>query len=231
MNKIPLQQYRDADPTTFSVMYDEGLITGRYEDVQAGELADYHMLDFDACPQIQQFVSRLLKGVVNVADVVRGSSFFYSRVFNTSKIEESISLEEVDADVRLLRILTDDYDRWIKQNRFHNCKYENGKAVYFDFACARLSFLKTVFDQKSIFLELQHLDEFGLERILQKINVLKALYQSSGAERFFESILKFSGFSLSDEEMSIAFTHWSEGLDCVKNAAESLKIEFSQKAA
>lgn len=91
-----------------------------------------------AAPQNEYIISKLLKGVINVSDVVEVNGSYFSKNMDLEAIEEKTSGPEQAADMILLYALFDDTDHKLGKRYSKNAAIKNGRATYFDFDVARI---------------------------------------------------------------------------------------------
>lgn len=154
--RLAQQAYEEADPTTYSTLPIQHSLDrkGTVERYGYQILTDgtdiFYQLPYGTHPQKQQVVQRLLKGIVNVSDlVVRNTGEkreYVSKETPLEKIQSRTSDDEIYADISLLTDVFDDSDRsyYPKDPRGfgipqHNLAYENGKISYHDFGEASIS--------------------------------------------------------------------------------------------
>lgn len=116
--------YPDAEDTRYRTIHGFSVASGE----------KYFKLREENTHASAQFVvSKLLKGIVNVADVVEHDGEFYSREINLEHIRESTSLEKRMVGYVILRELFQDGDHDESQN---NIKISDTGHMFFDFGFA-----------------------------------------------------------------------------------------------
>lgn len=143
--------HSEADPTTFSQLplrhrpVEIGREPGKNQPIAVSGDRTYVELMGNKQPAFQQAVARMLKGIVNVADVVKDEysedGAYYSSVVPIERIKEKNPIAEVQADGYVMEQAFGDWDHmegltedepWMT-----NARYEDGKVSYFDFDHAR----------------------------------------------------------------------------------------------
>lgn len=145
--------YEKADPTAYSVLppagaelRDTGIrLDSDHEEKTLHESDRGAFIPVDQEPVVQQFVARLLKGIVNVSDVVsvedeRGETRYFSRVMPLDKIDEPSDAAERRADAGLLATLFFDGDHGTETTserpQLQNYREEGDKHAFYDFGIA-----------------------------------------------------------------------------------------------
>lgn len=151
---------------------------------------------------VEQVVGRLLKGVVNISDIIavhraNGGNAYYSRIMPLDHIEKEVTPEEFEADLQLLRSLLGDDEHNIAD--IDNFVSDNGKTTYFDFGKARWF---------PDLLENETQDSLGssdtVRAILRnKLITLRERFSGPEGRRFIEAVIK--GTDKSTEELFHAF--------------------------
>ena len=196
-------------------------LTEVYVDTETGE--KFHRIDRDG--SFQKFLSLLVKGVINVSDIVKIVNDYYTHEQNFDSIEsgkENITIE-MEADLFIIRCIFDDYDHnfllgphplKLKKKVEHKnliINESNSKLNFFDFHNAfydykrgiilnRLSLEKTF---KKIFsdnnFELNPNKNKIIEILRRKLRFLSTLLGENELERFKKIIAK-SGLNLEDKD-------------------------------
>lgn len=192
--------HNEADPTTYS----ELPLTGRLKRLGTTEPGDggnktpiagkdgnvYYKLNNATWPARQQVASRLLKGIINVADVVSAheGNNFYSKQMPLDKVEESLDNLDILADFELMSLIIDDADHHLEsgypgyplEGTEHNVAIEHDSAAYYDFDLAS-------FDATNIALR-YYLPIRSLRRLSEKIEEVHARYASEDGKALAMSI-------------------------------------------
>ena len=121
-----------------------------YKDKNTGEI----FYKISKRPEEQRFISMILKGIMNTADIVQYKGEYYSHQQNMDQLtsEESFSKDEIEADRFILGYIFSDSDHKEKHTTIPNkpgewdtYDYENiaidknsNKKYYYDFEAARL---------------------------------------------------------------------------------------------
>ncbi len=191
-----------ADPTNYSAlaprgrMESVGTVHSRGEGdylnpVLEADGETWYKLDDGSLPRLQQIVARLLKGIINVSDVVERDGEYYSKRMPHDRIEERLSEEETDADLELLYLVADDSDHFTRDlkptSSGHNSRLEEGTSTYHDFAEAGFSP-----EQTDLRLR-RRLTARGLARLQEKLQLLAERYDSAEGKQLAETIYQEAG--------------------------------------
>jgi len=215
--RIAEEAYAEADPTTYSTLpihtplEEKGTIEYYGYKILTDGIDTYYALPESAHPQKQQIVQRLLKGIVNVSDLVFKSdgetTAYVSKEVALEKVQKSISDEEIYADLALLTDLFDDSDHsyYPKDPRGygipqHNLIYTKGKVSYYDFS-------ETSISERDYRLNHPRETVTSLEYELEKISQLTERFKGEDGRQFFFAILKDS-----DAEVRALFPYVFEGV-------------------
>lgn len=208
---LPRQpQETPPDPTTFS-----SLPPGEYEKsgetIVTSEGERWHRIRGDAA-EVQQVVARLLKGILNVSDVVEirtGSSrTFYSKEMPHADIEQATSPEETEADLMLLNLLFGDNDHEVFETGGKNLTKQDDRVSYYDFHIAKGNFLDKERHQASHMRGLVKLLTPEAKKVLkEKLLILKQRLEGGEGKRFVETIARSTGTPLFHQghELSTVF--------------------------
>jgi len=195
--------YEEADPTAFSALSpEESLVHSnavtekKFMDVMTDGTDRFVPVGENRRPERQQAIARLVKGIVNVADIVQvpARNAYYSKVMPHERIGQGTPPDEVLADVELLHLVFGDGDRKYypelgTQDAEHsNLRYEDGKATYFDFEDADLAGRIRLGPGKHTSASLAHL--------ARKLSELRDHYEGEDGLRLIRSILADSPASL-----------------------------------
>ena len=188
---------READPTQFSPLpIEEVKKVGEIEDkgmdvVEADgqEFVELHGLLADSG---QFVVAKVLKGIVNVSDVVRSSDGkFYSKVMPLERIEQVTPEDEMGADFFIMRALFEDGDHHYEEptdnisGRIKNVIRSNGRTVYFDFENARQLQPNTPWTR--------HASSGALRMADEKLQILRDRLDGASGAIYIHAILQSSG--------------------------------------
>lgn len=198
--------YEDADPTTFSerALTEEKTDLGKaaegYENRLVGSRGEqYVKLERGEGDAAQFFVSKLLKGIVNVSDVVRDEQgVFYSKVMPLDKIQESAKENEVEADAFVMKSLTGDGEHYFTPESTYLAEYQknlahrDGKVAYFDFESRYMNPNENYAEQAS------HTPIKALEIADEKLDAVYRRLSGTMGTLFVKNILKESGYRVGD---------------------------------
>lgn len=142
----PEKHSNEEDPTTYSSLNPE---KGRFSIDESGLVytntfgEKFH--EITEYPLAQLFMSKILKGIVNVSDVVvidnEDATKFFSKEYEVAAINEGLREDEITADLLLLRVVFNDWDH----DRYEgdNLAFDpNNKGYYFDFGRFGKEFFK-----------------------------------------------------------------------------------------
>lgn len=163
--QIAIEANKEADPTTYSAIAPKeplakigeaksaaAVMFGRDESYSvlkapSGEI--YTSLEGKDSAATEQIVARMLKGAINVADVVTLPDGTYaSRNMPLKSIENKVKTPELEADVFILRYLMGDSDHIIRSGR--NIDSAKGRHVYYDFGFAKKGFFNSSDEEKGV---------------------------------------------------------------------------------
>lgn len=180
---------------------------GVYIDKESHEI--FHKIN--KFPETQRFVSLLLKGVINVSDIVKYKDEYFSHEQNIQKLDssESFSEDEINADNFILTTIINDNDHYKSKNTFalnhHNDQDEwnkieyvnmaidknSNKRYYYDFEAAEFEYpaVETPAQLKEyIDLVSEYLKNFSAETLVivhRKVGLLiENLFNENGFESF-----------------------------------------------
>jgi hypothetical protein len=196
--------FAEADPTSYSALISKNLtyVGGNeygysmYEDEYGTRYIELKDKPGQSGPA-EAIVSSLLKGIVNVSDVVvhkRGDfTGYYSKVMELDKTK-NISYQEMVADVLLLKLVFKDEDRELEENRTydHNLVRDKKKKkiVYFDFGGAKNNFWSSWSRSP---LQLWELDATGLAFLRKKTLALKDRLSGQRGREFLAKVVSHIG--------------------------------------
>jgi hypothetical protein len=240
MSKELIQQKITADPSKFSLR-EEALdleLEGRdkgyrniYFDRKTGERF-YKIFSYEA--QVQKLLTLILKGVINISDIVKVGNNYYSHVQNFDNIKPGTEnvLSEIEADLFIIKMVFEDNDHGYYYNSVQKgavVEHQNlrvskkdNKFNIFDFGATKLDNLKfsreNFSDLEKMFKEeikrqigIEHPEYLGftlpdkvLEILRKKVATLIGL---CGDNEFgnFKEIIKKSGIELTEEEQRTLF--------------------------
>ncbi len=198
----------EADPTTYT-----SLPVGELKEVGRAdiELHNYAIVEdasgtryvdmsekFAKPGATEQAVAAMLKGIINVSDVVTVSdeqgTKYYSKIVELDKTPNT-TLQEMNADVALVETIFNDPDRSIAfgTQEDHNLVRDEKrmKVAYFDFGGVKSHFWREGYiNQKRA---IGALDSVGLAYLEDKLHTLKDRLSGEQGEAFLRSILERSG--------------------------------------
>lgn len=147
----PLQLHEEGDPTRFSTlpptreMKKVGVVFPLLYDYTIWEAQDgsrYVELPNTgwSAPATQQVVVRLLKGIINVSDIIsipneEGGVTYYSHIMPLDRIQEETSEAELSADLFLMEFTFSDLDH--AQGDESNFEEKDGRIAHFDFGASQ----------------------------------------------------------------------------------------------
>lgn len=197
----------DADPTTYSMLPPEKMRTKilRTPDqmslpVRTAEGETYYEMDSNKGnrQEGQQAIERMLKGVLNVSDIVslpdaEGKEKFYSLETPLKKIEQNTTKEQVAAEQMLLGYIfnSQDHSFNLMSGAGNNVRFEKGKAVHFDFGDDAASFLKKP-DREPLIAQLEQQDPETLAYLGDKATELRDRFEGEEGKLFLKAIIDAS---------------------------------------
>lgn len=202
-----------------------------YTDPKSGE--KFIKIDAHKKPQSQKLVALILKGVVNVSDIIRVGDSYYSHVHKLENIgssEYDNVLSEAEADRFILSEIVGDVDHTVLvETKNDHDGYEiledgqnlrvdvvNRKVNFFDFSENDLVSLSShQYDEASLrktfercikfFIPGVNVDEaIVLKVIKRKVTLLFGLYRDMNFDNF-KKMIKKSGMKLTEDEQQILF--------------------------
>lgn len=197
----------DVDPTRYSQLPPEELHTAnnfttyKSREMQTDGISEYVPLVPPNSRDLpdpnfatrQQVVSRIVKGIINVADVVRGpDGQYYSKKLSHESIEHAATHEEIYADLHLLALVFGDTDhKFFSSNGMVDAEHQNvlvddGKVSYFDFGQADMGRWSNRFSNSP------WSGQTGI-LLLRKLESLKNQLNGPEGLRFLEAIIEDTG--------------------------------------
>ncbi|KND51199.1 MAG: hypothetical protein ABA06_02725 [Parcubacteria bacterium C7867-001] len=202
-----------ADPTTISEIGPQELRfagTSLYRrNIYTDEVGNrWHQMSEHKHPQTQQFLAGLLKGLVNISDVVKAPSGEYvSKELDLEKIKKETLLPEVEAEVALLAVLGDVDHSSTKElyhpdGVLHNIRYEDERVAYFDTEFAFRGLFEKPQDAVVPLAEeeMRKMTQLGFDEFRNKLSLLKERISGPQGKRFLGALVKHTGSPLFDEE-------------------------------
>lgn len=197
---------KEADPTTYSMLPPEEMHVklirplNEYSlPVRTADGETYYELSNKNDSRGQQVVARMLKGVLNVADVVtvpdeEGKDRYYSRKMPLQKIESDTSKEELAAEQLLLEYLFNSKDHLFNphSNWANNATYKDGKMVHFDFGEDADNFLRAPTNRDSLIARLRFMSPETIAHLKEKLAELHDRFAGEEGKEFFRAIIAAS---------------------------------------
>lgn len=205
VESLPLEE---TDPTTYSALASENSLIDTKDTTDRNDfkiLADgvdrYVPLTPDSNPQKQQVISRMLKGIINVADIVsikkETGTEFYSRILPHENIQQKSDKNEVIANVMLLELVFGDYDHrfteefGLSDTEHLNLRVDQNVASYFDFDRANFDTIINLDNLKG--------EKYEVLRYLRvRLEELEARFKGEEGKAFLESIIRASGKTIAE---------------------------------
>lgn len=201
-HKLDSAAYQEADPTSFSPAPSLEPLSPTGEHTPEKRYPIYtdgtdRYVQLKADGPRQEVVVRLLKNVLNVADVVsrpgeRGTEY-YSKIMPHDRIEEPSSARDIRADLELISLIFNDQDRSFRPEGdyfgafAHNLEYEAGRVSHYDFGESEMN-LEAPMTQR-----VRYEDPVLLGKVLEKLAALKETFAGDAGKEHFLSILRASG--------------------------------------
>lgn len=153
----------------------------------------YYQLSKEASPQVQEFVAKVLKGIVPLSDVVSltdptGNRLFFSKLIHLQDYEHKKTADEVKACMLLLKYVFNDTDHFevSKQNEESgNISYGNDTFVLYDFGAARYFLADGEYFYPGL---LHNIEVKVLEALLEKLTLLKERLHGDDGALFFDAV-------------------------------------------
>ncbi|MDB5244964.1 MAG: hypothetical protein JWN90_69 [Parcubacteria group bacterium] len=195
--------YEDADPTQYSTLSptkpleDTGSLTQlRGKKILTDGVDRYVQLDSSMSPERQQVIARMLKGIINVADIVtvenKKGLELYSRILPHEKIQRKSTQNEIVADQAILELVFGDYDRVVYEKygmndkEHHNLRIEGGIGSFFDFGGANF---ELPIHSEQLIVEKTEVYTF----LKNQLDQLEARFAGPQGREFLDSVIRASG--------------------------------------
>ncbi len=222
MEKIPEQvkkqideSTKEADPTTYSILSIGKKRTKilrnpfvKYKlPLKTDGKENYYELCNDGphSPKGQQVISRMLKGVINVSDIISevgvdGVKKYYSLEMNHEKIEQKSTKEMVRADQLFLEFIFNSNDHHLNMYSgwANNALLKNDKVSHFDFGEDAYYFLSKPKNIDTLVMQIQQLKREDFLYLKEKVVMLNEQFSGEEGRLFFDSIIKSTGESVVD---------------------------------
>ncbi len=202
---------RKADPTSYSILPPDEMkkkivrpLNELSLPVRTSEKETYYEVNNNQRPQGQRAIARMLKGILNVSDVVathdrKGRERLYSWKLPTNRIKEGMSSGEFAADQMILEYIFNSRDHiynsfngWV-----NNGSYQKGKGYHFDFGEDAERFLDEA-DQGSIRGKLANQSPEARAYLLGKAQELQERFAGIEGRAFLKSIVDSSGVPITE---------------------------------
>ena len=150
----------------------------------------------------ERVVALLLKGIVNVSDLVRVESEsgvkYYSKVMEVEKTKDA-TMQEMQADMALIHILFKDVDHSFesRDGGDHNLIRDKSKKkiFFFDFGGAMFGFWPKNSEHGD---PLEDLDSFAVHKLTEKLQALHTRISGAEGTQFLQHIINESGKSVNE---------------------------------
>lgn len=201
--------YKEADPATYSSLSPsdlEQVDTNHYGYAVVRDTHGNRYVDvtekWGETGATERVVALILKGIVNVSDLVRvqGESGvkYYSKVMEVEKTKDA-TMQEMQADLALIHILFKDVDHSFegRDGGDHNLIRDKSKKkiFFFDFGSAMFGFwVKNIEYGDS----LEDLDSFAVHTLVEKLQTLQTHISGAEGTQFLQNIINESGKSVSE---------------------------------
>lgn len=196
------EAYKTADPTRYSKlpptepMVETGVVPLKENHIYESEGDTYFELTKRGATQ--QVVVRMLKGIINVSDVVSLAENvkprFYSHEMSLDAIAAATSEDESSIDILILKALFGDYDHTRRTSL--NSRMKDDRIAYYDFADAAFHDWDTTEDvyQKSwsFFLK-KILYPQKLPILSAKLTLLNTRFNGESGREFLKSVCESTG--------------------------------------
>jgi|SRR3989344_2134099 len=231
-----------ADPSTFSFREGEGVFDLAVEnekdriffDKNTGE--KFYKIDPDKV-KFQKLTSLILKGIINVSDVVKVGNDYYSHIQNLDNLSEREDLvAEIKADILIFSLVFGDYDHVYHETSEDNSTTEHKNLItqeklkkyyFFNFDKAfmwrgeDLNFgqLKFFFESS---LKQKEITSLTLNILTKKVKLLSNLFVAQQFE-WFQKIIHRSSVGLSDGSQKFLFADIKLRLRALNEALSDVK--------
>lgn len=197
---------RDADPASYSMLPPEEMRTKVIRPlneiglpVRTAEGETYYELGGAHDPRGQRAVARMLKGILNVSDIVSlpdagGDEKFYSWKTPLKGIEQNTTKEQFAAEQMLLGYVFNSNDHLFNRMSgwVNNGRYENEKAVHFDFGEDAYNFLRKP-DREYLVAQLKQQSPETVAYLNGKVSELQDRFEGEQGRTFFKAIVDAGG--------------------------------------
>jgi hypothetical protein len=197
---------KESDPTTYSILpsgekrnkiFQNPFVKRKIPMKTDGE-ENYFELDNSGhhSPKGQQAVSRILKGILNVSDIIseidsKGVKKYYSLEIPSKKIKQESTLELVQADQILLGYVFGSNDHLSTYSGWmNNASYKDSKVAHFDFGEDAYDFLREPSNKDSLTSQIKQMKPGTLLYLKEKVMMLEARFKGSEGRLFFGDIIK-----------------------------------------
>lgn len=190
--------FSDADPTQYSALPPtelSGIRNRESVNTEAGRFHRFVEPDKKEHGAAEQFTARLLKGIINVSDVVsvqdsKGGTQYFSREMLVANIESETSNDELRADAYIFKHVFNDHDH--KYGDPHNLNQKSGRAAHFDFHESRFLYGGDLEEPSPLlYLDL-------VPTLLRKTNLLLERLSGDDGLSFIESVIQSTGKDVRD---------------------------------
>lgn len=167
------------------------------------EMARRHYIPDDQHPRTQQLVARIVKGFVNVCDIVEIDGQFYSAEVQLPDISQADTVARGWADCQLLESVFGDTDRWLPD---HNVKSDIGVHFIFRTSSGMEPARYTSYDFEVPYLlfwvkrpiNLPKLPSAYYEALIEKLNKFISYYASEEGKAHLQDIFNHAGVNITE---------------------------------
>ncbi len=196
----------EADPSTYSLLPPENMrvkflrgIDDIDKPLRTSDGEVFYELDKNQNAKGQQAITRMLKGIITVSDIVSvkdggENEKHYSWKLPLKKIKSETTKSDVVAEQALFEYLFNSTDHAF--NEFtgggNNVRYENDKVAHFDFGDDAANFLRKPQNRDSLISSLEQLPSESVSTLLEKVAALHERFEGEAGKEFFSSIVDAS---------------------------------------
>ncbi len=196
------QATEEADPTTYSQLspadsFEQVGVANGGNKIVAAEGVRY--ININQYPERQEAVVRMLKGIMNVSDIVKVNNgenppIYYSKEMPIDRVQQETSLEETQADHFILKQVFGDFDHKFSAEKINNTERRDGRSIHYDFGNANpMNMDDAMYSFKLLEKDIATLSTEETGVVLQKLDALQKRFAGADSERFISSIIKASG--------------------------------------
>lgn len=182
-------------------------------------------------PETQQLITRILKGIMPISDIIRyqpdesRAPRFFSKELRLSETEERAGPDEINADVFILEaVFRDDDHSFFKdstQYQHHNLIRSGDKYTLYDFEAVRSQFFsaRNPLEVQMLMINLKKLTPESKKLILQKLDLIQERVAEEKGREFLESVL-----ANIQKPVTSLFSHFKKPSTSSLNEEQALRL-------